>query len=570
MTSEPVNGADVSHRALGADVFADKPAPVEKLPTPPLRLRRVRLQSVGPDGARFDPLDLDFATRDGAAARVLLSLTNTGGKSTWITLVSSLIVPASRAQIAGKILGDYVLTGDTAHIVCEWEDATTGFRTVTGTVMEWKDGRRQPSHKQRSTTNMHRAWYLFRTGPGLPGIDDLPFIMGEHRATFEKFCVAAGELMAAEPRAQWAITRIQQDWTATLEQRTSIDPVLFGYQMRMNDSEAGAEKLLATFDSPDNVVRFFVAALNDDREITDFTSKLKPYAELAGQRRSLQALAGFGEQIAPRIELIAQRKTIADAASTVALGVRIAGGEHCAALANRITADQATLEQLANDASQAATAAAAARREYGQISDIRLQLHLELARGRLTEAAGAESETTSRAERAAFEAVAWEAVDTVLEVELARQDHTAAQLAYNAADSGLAPLRDRVVQAAAALAGRLDALIAEAEAAAETAEEEIEEGKGAQEDALRRRSTAERDREQASRLLEEVREKTRHADEAVTAASVAGWLSVSEAPEACLRRWVESARRATRARLWLRSGESFRFADHACAGRTLM
>lgn len=545
MTSEPVNGADVSYRALGADVFADEPAPVEQLPTPPLRLRRVRLQSVGPDGARFDPLDLDFATRDGAAARVLLSLTNTGGKSTWITLVSSLIVPASRAQIAGKILGDYVLTGDTAHIVCEWEDATTGIRTVTGTVMEWKDRRRQPGHKQRSTTNMHRAWYLFRTGPGLPGVDDLPFIIGERRATFEMFCVAAGELVAAEPRAQWVITRIQQEWTTTLEQRTSIDPVLFGYQMRMNDSEAGAEKLLATFDSPDNVVRFFVAALNDDREITDFTSKLKPYAELAGQRRTLQALAGFGEQVAPHIELIAQRKTVADAASAVALGARIAGGEHCAALANRITADRATLEQLAIDATQAAAAAAAARREYGQISDIRLQLQLELARIRLTEAVDAERETTRSAKRAAFEAAAWEAVDAVLEVELAQQERDAAQLAYDAADLGLAPLRNRVVQAAASLAGRLEALIAEAEAAAETADGEVEEGKGAQEVAISRRSAADRDRDEASRRLETIREKTRIADEAVTAASTADWLSAGEQPEACLRRWTDAVQQAT-------------------------
>src|SRR4030095_12430855 len=75
-------------------------------PPPPLRLRRVHLRGVGPDGARFDPLDLDFATRDGAASRVLLSLTNTGGKSTLITLVSSLVVPASRAQVGGEELGD--------------------------------------------------------------------------------------------------------------------------------------------------------------------------------------------------------------------------------------------------------------------------------------------------------------------------------------------------------------------------------------------------------------------------------------------------------------------------------
>src|SRR5579859_6657925 len=240
--------------------MATEPArPADALPVPPLRLRRIRLCGVGPDGARFDPLDLDFTTDDGAASRVLLSLTNTGGKSTLITLVSSLVVPASRAQVGGKNLGDYVLTGDTSHIVCEWEDATTSTRTVTGTVMEWKDGRRQPGHKQRSTTNMHRAWYLFRTGPGLPGIDDLPFVVDGRRVVYEKYVTMTAELASQRPQAQWVLARTQQEWTRTLEERTSIDPVLFGYQMRMNDAEAGAQKLLATFDSPDNVVRFFVA-----------------------------------------------------------------------------------------------------------------------------------------------------------------------------------------------------------------------------------------------------------------------------------------------------------------------
>jgi hypothetical protein len=91
-------------------IFADTPSSGDRLPIPPLRLRRVHLQGVGPDGARFDPLDLDFTAIGGAASRVLLSLTNTGGKSTLITLISSLVVPASRAQVGGKHLGDYVLT----------------------------------------------------------------------------------------------------------------------------------------------------------------------------------------------------------------------------------------------------------------------------------------------------------------------------------------------------------------------------------------------------------------------------------------------------------------------------
>ena len=543
MTSEPNNAVGASLRMAATGLFAEVPTP-EQLPVPPLRLRRVRLESVGPDGARFDPLDLDFATRDGAAARVLLSLTNTGGKSTWITLVSSLIVPAARAQIAGKVLGDYVLTGDTSHIVCEWEDTTTGTRTVTGTVMEWKDGRRQPGDKQRSTTNMHRAWYLFRTGPDLPALDDLPFVIEGRRATFERFCAAAGDLISREPRAQWAITRTQLDWTSTLEKRTSIDPVLFGYQMRMNDSEAGAEKLLATFDSADNVVRFFVAALNDDREIADFTAKLKPYAELAAQRTTLQALAGFGEHLSPRIELIGLRKATADDAAAGLLRAGVAGGELCTALANRIEFDQATLRQLTDEAAHAAAELAAARREVGQISDIRLQLQLELARTRLAQAFAAESDATDRASRTVFEAAAWEAVDIILEIELAQQELTSARIAYEAADSDLTPLRDQVKQAAALLAGRLEALIAEAESAAETADADAEEGGRAQQAATASQLSAEQDRTKAEEQLKSMIEAARAAEQAQTAAIEAGWLEPGEGPEACLLRWTQAMRQA--------------------------
>jgi hypothetical protein len=185
---------------------SDQPPTV---PVPPLRLRRVLLQGVGPDGARFDPLDLDFTTRDGAAARVLLSLTNTGGKSTLITLVCSLIVPNARAQVGGKVLGDYVLTGDTSHVVCEWEDATSGRRTVTGTVMEWKDGRRQPPHASRSTSNMHRAWYLFHTGPGMPGLDDLPFIVDGRRLPYRDFWSVVDGLIEDNPGTQGVLTNRQ-------------------------------------------------------------------------------------------------------------------------------------------------------------------------------------------------------------------------------------------------------------------------------------------------------------------------------------------------------------------------
>jgi hypothetical protein len=509
------------------------------LPVPPLRLRRVRLHGVGPDGARFDPLDLDFSTRDGAASRVLLSLTNTGGKSTLITLISSLVVPAARAQVGGKNLGDYILTGDTSHIVCEWEDAATGLRTVTGTVMEWKDGRRQPPYKQRSVTNLHRAWYLFRSGNTLPGIDDLPFLVDGRRATFATYLDTLADLLGQYPDTRWVHTRVQQEWTQALLDKTSIDPVLFSYQMRMNDSETGAERLLESFDSPDNVVRFFIAALNNDRDIVDFTSKLADYAKLAAERPNLQSINDFCTAIGPTVDQIAARASAADEAAAAAIRARTNGDEFAGTALTRMKNDRAELQQQQQEVIAAAEAAVAARRDYGQISDIRLQLTLESARAQVETASADLRQRTDEARQAHAESAAWEAVNAILEVDAARVRRDAAQAAYEAADAGLGPMRSQVEKAAADLAGRLAGLANEALSVAEAADaraalvaEEERQAATASKDAAKRCAAA-------RHRIDEVDKTVRAYESAARAARDAGWLMSGETPGQCVRRWQD-------------------------------
>ncbi|PEG35356.1 hypothetical protein CQY20_22035 [Mycolicibacterium agri] len=515
------------------------------LPVPPLRLRRLRLQGVGPDGARFDPLDLDFATAAGAASRVLLSLTNTGGKSTLITLISSVIVPASREQVGRKNLGDYVLTGDTAHVVCEWEDASTGVRTIAGTVMEWKEGRRQPGHKQRSTTNMHRAWYLFRTGPGLPGMDDLPFVSDSHRTVYAAFIDAVRELIAQYPEAQGvAPTTNQKDWEQTLQDRTSIDPELFRYQMRMNDSETGAEKLVSSFNSPDNVVRFFIAALNDDRDIADFTSKLAAYADLAADRPRLEALYGFSVEVAPRIEQIADRDQAVDATEATAIRANAAGSDLAGALKNRLNRDNADLVEQRAAVEKASEELGAARRDYGQVSDIRLQLQLEDARARVVVAKEHETQCVTEAERDGHEVAAWEAVDVVIDIAQRTAERDEAKLAYDNAQAGLEPLRDNVTAKAASLAGRLDALISQARVAAGAAEQRQIAAKAMLQQAIDAEKDADQRLQSARRELTDIANTVRTADEATAAAQATGWLTADESPTQCQRRWQDTRRSA--------------------------
>lgn len=531
--------------ALFPEPGTDRREPPEP-PVPPLRLRRVRLQGVGPDGARFDPLDLDFATEDGAASRVLLSLTNTGGKSTLITLLCSVVVPASRAQVGGKVLGDYVLTGDTSHVVCEWEDSTSGERIVTGTVMEWKDGRRQPTHALRSTSNMHRAWYLFRTGPGLPAINDLPFVANDRRTPYRDFHAVIGDLIAGNPGTRGVLTAKQIEWTAALEERTSVDPTLFGYQMRMNDSEAGAQKLLASFSSPDQVVRFFVAALNDQRELESFTGKLETYAQLAARRADLEALAAWGAESTPLIARIATCATTAAKATTSADQARALGSELAAALDNRIGQDRRSVEGLDVAVETARGTYARARRAYGQISDIRLQLQLDQARADLARAQEEHTRAESAATTAERNEEAWRAVDLVIDLQARQADLVAAEEAYAAADAGLGPLRRQVAGAAARLAGRLNALITENEAAAVAAGEAARAATERVGIEMKKTAAAVTRVSQLTADLDTIDRAVGAADGARGDAVRQGLLAADEGADAGVRRWKETHTEAVR------------------------
>src|SRR5258708_21603467 len=126
-------------------------------------LSRVRLFSVGPPGARYQDVSLDFRGV-GPAVRVapqqdlfaaddlervprrpwpasVLFLENGGGKSVLLKLVFSVLLPGRR-QVVGstnsRVLEKFVLGDDVAHVVLEWMHTVTGERVVTGKVSEWR------------------------------------------------------------------------------------------------------------------------------------------------------------------------------------------------------------------------------------------------------------------------------------------------------------------------------------------------------------------------------------------------------------------------------------------------
>lgn len=164
---------------------------------------------------------------------------------------------------------------------------------------------------------------------------------------------------------------------------------------------------------------------------------------------------------------------------------------------------------------------------------------MESARAQLAAAIDDVSVRTAAARRAQDESSAWEAVTSILDIEVARTRRDAAQIAYDQADAGLGPLRDQVEAAAAKLAGRLNGLIVQnldvataADTRANSAAAEEAKARAAGKEAAIRRGNA-------RRRIEEIDTLVRAAETATRAARDAGWLLIEETPDHCLRRWQD-------------------------------
>jgi hypothetical protein len=149
------------------------------------QITRIRLASVGPEPARYDPLELDLQRPDQTGpADTVLFLPNTGGKTVLMRLLFSVLHPPIVERIGTeetahhkKNLLGYVLDRDTAHVVIEWRRVEEGRFAddqvlVTGLVAEWREGRRPTDPKPE---DLKRLWYSIRGPISIVGVEKLPF-----------------------------------------------------------------------------------------------------------------------------------------------------------------------------------------------------------------------------------------------------------------------------------------------------------------------------------------------------------------------------------------------------------
>jgi hypothetical protein len=268
------------------------------------QITRIRLASVGPELARFDPLELDLRKHDHSGpADTVLFLPNTGGKTVLMRLLFFVLHPPivdrigteETAKKQKNVLG-YLLDRDTAHILIEWRRVENGAfadeeTLVTGLALEWRN--RRASDKPE---DLDKLWYSVRGPVHLVGVDRFSFDIEtpaetgtvRRRLPLHRYKEQLEELRRSGTRGKLEVTTtgVQRDWVDHLD-KLGLDRALFRYQGEMNHNEAGASAV-ARFKEDRDFIKFFLEAVIDpaelsalDREFDEVADKVRRLPEYA-------------------------------------------------------------------------------------------------------------------------------------------------------------------------------------------------------------------------------------------------------------------------------------------------
>ncbi|WP_020498235.1 hypothetical protein [Sciscionella marina] len=391
-------------------------------------LSRVRLHSVGPPGARYQDVLLDFS---GAGAKVqsqqgdllevtepprrpspasVLFLENGGGKSVLIKLIFSVMLPGRR-QVVGttstRVLEKFVLPNDVAHVALEWMHTGSGERLVTGKVSEWR------GHvSSADPANLIDTWYCFRPSEALE-LETLPLTKDNRLLTVSAFRDRLGEAQSEDPGIDLFWTRRRGEWTERLDM-LGLDTELFRYQRAMNAGEGEAADAFS-FATDEAFVEFLLRAVLPEDGPVELAEVLTNYSESLAQRGELNVERDF---VAGALELCGplakeEALTLACRAEAERVYAQLAG--FAGAVDARVDVEQARLEEYEAGLTEAqeslGLAESTRRRAAAEVAALRRAvagLRLSEAEAERVEADEVLAETRRTAD-------AWRETSTVLE-----------------------------------------------------------------------------------------------------------------------------------------------------------
>ncbi|MGH3683182.1 MAG: hypothetical protein ACRDT2_23400, partial [Natronosporangium sp.] len=433
-------------------------------------LSRVRLHSVGPRGARYQDVTLDLrgvggritrpvqealfggAEEDGAPVRrpspaSVLFLENGGGKSVLLKLIFSVMLPFRR-QVVGttstRVLENFVLAHDVAHVALEWQHTTTGQRLVTGKVSAWRD-----QVVSADPNRLTEEWYAFRPSAQFH-LDTLPFTEQGRLVTLAGFRDRLDEATKREPELQVVRERGREAWTLHLA-NLELDPELFAYQRRMNAGEGEAADVLS-FRTDEAFVDWLLTAVTGEDDPRGLGDLVASYASRLAERQALQDERDFVAGALERITPLAETAGEAAAAAAGYRDAHRAGQRFTASLAVRRAQEQQRWDLLAGRVAEAAELARTAEQKKDRLNRIVNELRRLVAGLRWRQAQAEQDRLKQELDQARARHRAWQQTETVVRHHEARQRAEAVRAVVREQEQEAAPVLARRNQAGQALA----------------------------------------------------------------------------------------------------------------------
>lgn len=446
------------------------------------RLARIRAAGVGPPDARFDrpspdapPFEISCVGASGTPDDSVIWLENGGGKTVFLALLFHVLRPDKASQIGNDEkgrradIGDFVLTGDVAHVACEWEATDGAVRLITGFVADRRGGQTP------------RTWYLLAIRDNAASLDDLEFDIDGRRIPHARYVESLDQLASRagksgrQNRIVFTKATTQRQWLDLLADH-DLDPALFEYQVRMNRSEGGATSLFR-FTSDEKFIEFFLQLTLNPETVAALSEELGRVAEKVSSlpRKELELAHASGA--VERLDKLATNWDEFESANQArADAQRQAEDLHDRLTAALGVADESlhAADEAVRNAEIALSEAQRARRE----NETRTRMvAIALADAQIEALATVVTASEEIATDAVLTADAWAQVPHLLRRSVLASEMRETRSALEVADADAAPLRERrdsLLRGLRIVIGKQEALAQEEYDAAESARIEAE------------------------------------------------------------------------------------------------
>lgn len=285
------------------------------------RITRIHFAGVGHHDARIPALTLDMRGRNGDPADTIIWAENGTGKSSLLNLIFSTYRPNQRqflgkqAEGRARELSDYIRSRDLGFVVTEWDitddqaqkslinDQSARSLLLVGQVLSWRG--------LDKSNELRRLFFTIRPNHVVQ-FQSLPILgLAQTVSSFEAFRDWLDEQNREFPKLEIRYTSSQSEWQEHLT-NNQLDPELFTYQLRMNESEGGINNLFNSLKSDRDFIRLFLQLGFDPSSANQVRDNLNQFLPKLRNRPGLELQLEFNDRMMRELGLFLTQLRIRD------------------------------------------------------------------------------------------------------------------------------------------------------------------------------------------------------------------------------------------------------------------